>query len=179
MNTLGKVLIQSKEKLSFLKNSKVKHFLLSLTLFFIPVLLPDAQIVTGTIINFCLIYIAFNYKGFKTIPAIMLPSIANLIKGTMFGGFTPFLLIVMPAIWIGNFILVFSLKSFSAKKMPIMLNLLLSSILKALVIFGIAYITNQIIELPKAILNSMGLMQFVTACIASSFYYLTTKIKWQ
>lgn len=179
MNTLGKVLIQSKEKLSFLKNSRFKYLLLSLTLFFIPVLLPDSQIVTGTIVNFCLIYIALNYKGLKTIPVIMIPSIANLIKGTMFGGFTPFLLIVLPTIWIGNLTLIFSLKNFSAKKTPILVNLLLSSILKALVIFGIAYITNQIIELPKAIINSMGLMQFVTAFIASCFYYLTTKIKWQ
>ncbi len=179
MNNFGKTFVQiyNLEILNTL--GKYQYILLSSILFFIPILLPDSQIITGSIINFCLIFIAFNYKKTKLIPAILLPSIANLLKGAMFGSFTPFLLIVLPAIWIGNFSLIFSLRYFFIKKFPIYINLLLSIIIKALLIFAITLLINQFVDLPKAILNSMGIMQFATAFIASCFFYLTTKSKWE
>jgi hypothetical protein len=46
----------------------------------------------------------------SAIPFVMLPSIAAVAHGVLFGSFSVFLVYMMPAIWIGNFLLVYTIQ---------------------------------------------------------------------
>ncbi len=136
----------------------------SVICFFVPFLIGQPQLLVGTIVNASLILAALNFKIYKTIPIIVLPSLAVLTKGLIFGPFTIFLLYMIPFIWVGNAILVFTFKKFNLqKKMNKWITLLFASAFKTAFLFSIAYLFVKISLLPTVFLTAMGLFQFYTA----------------
>ncbi|MBU0627442.1 hypothetical protein KKG31_04880 [Patescibacteria group bacterium] len=63
-----------------------------------------------------LVLSALNLKKYAILPIILLPSLAVLARGLIFGPFTIFLLYMIPAIWLGNFLLVWGIKYFHLTK---------------------------------------------------------------
>lgn len=71
----------------------------------------NSQLIVGSIVNTALIMTAINVKGWKNILGIVtMPSIATILGGYVFKSASVFMVYMIPAIWIGNFVLVYAYK---------------------------------------------------------------------
>ena len=150
----------------------------SVVCFFIPLLIGHPQLVVGITVNALLIAAALNLKGYKLLPVIIAPALGALSRGMLFGPFTIFLLYLIPFIWIGNAILVFSFKWLKLnKKKNYWLTLILGSGAKALFLFGAAYLLFSLGIIPVIFLTAMGVMQLTTALGGGVAAYVFQKAK--
>jgi hypothetical protein len=153
-----------------LSHFKIKEnremILYSAIAFSFPFFLPKFQLLLGSVVNTTLVLSAFYLKGKNVLPLIFLPSIGTLLNGVLFGPFTPYLLYLLPFIWIGNALLIGGIKLFYIK---LGLNYNLSSIIsiaaKTSFLFASAYILFSLNIIPQAFLIAMGLIQVITATI--------------
>lgn len=75
------------------------------------VITQNSQIIVGSVVNTALIVAAINVKGWKKIAGIItMPSISTILSGYVFKSASPYMAYMIPAIWIGNFALVYSYK---------------------------------------------------------------------
>ena len=137
----------------------------------IPLLFQQPQLLVGSLVNWTLIMAAVHLRGWhRILPLVMLPSIAAVTGGFLFGASTIYLLIFMPFIWIGNLTLVFIMKllyvdqsRYFAVALPI------AAAAKAGILFCIAllFVTLQLV--PPMFLMAMGITQFITAVLGGVF----------
>jgi len=140
--------------------------------FFIPLFIGHPQLVVGIVVNSLLIASALNLKGMKLLPVIISPALGAVTRGVLFGPFTIFLIYMVPFIWIGNTILVFSFKWLKLKlKKNYWLTLVIGSLLKSGFLFGIAYLLYSLNILPVIFLTAMGAIQLTTAIGGGIFAY--------
>lgn len=144
----------------------------SLVAFLMPILLVNSQFFLGTIVNAMLISGALYTKGKKMLPLIFLPSLGVLIKGALFGSLMVYFVYMLPFIWAGNTILVYSIKGLHLKnKLNLAKSAAVGSILKAGFLFGSAFTLFSLGIVPEAFLTTFGLMQLVTALSAGAIMY--------
>jgi len=152
------------------KSETYVNIILPSIAFFLPFIFSGPQLITGSVVNCLLIIASFKYS--KAIwPVIVLPSVAALLHGVVFGQFTPFLVFFLPWIWLGNFILVTSFIYFK-KLVSYPLALFFSSIIKAVALYSFALIYFHLSLIPKLFLSSMGLFQFITAILGGTLAYI-------
>ena len=139
-----------------------------------------AQYIVGSIVNTTLIVSAINLKGWgRIIPIITMPSVATVLSGLIFGPWSLPMVYMIPAIWLGNFLLVSAYKLFFLKlKFNYTLTGFIGIILKFAIIFGFFTILNNIGVIPEkaagTLASAMGVTQIITATIgvfASSIIY--------
>jgi len=131
----------------------------SLAALSIPFAMGHPQFLVGTLVNATLIFAVLNLKNYQVLPLLLLPSIGVLTRGLIFGPFTVFLVYMIPFIWMGNFILAYSVKGMKTK----WLGLLIGAILKMAFLYSIAVILIKLGILPKPFALSMGIIQLYTA----------------
>lgn len=142
----------------------IELFLYSIAAFAIPLLVPHPQLLTGTVVNAFLIMAALHFRGWKVAPLVILPSMAAVLNGVLFGPFTVFILYMMPFIWLGNFVLVYLFKQLhAAKNINYWAALGGSAIAKAALLFGAAFLFVNVGVLPAMFLTAMGILQLGTA----------------
>ena len=150
----------------------------SLLGFLAPFFLSFSQLFLGTVVNISLISSSLYLKGKKILPIIILPSLGVLSRGIIFGPLTIFLMYMIPFIWIGNSILVFSVKLFHIKlNRSYVLSSVFGSFLKAGFLFIITYVLFILGIVPSAFLFLMGAMQLFTAVTASLVLVPVKKIR--
>lgn len=138
----------------------------------------NTQVIVGTIINCLLVVSSFNLTGFrKLVGVIVLPSIATICSGLIFGPFSMNMVWMMPAIWLGNYVFVYAYKYFFVhREWNYFLTGLIGIILKVLVIFGVFSILNACGVFPKlaidALKYSMGAVQAMTGIFGILLGYL-------
>lgn len=77
----------------------------------------NSQIIVGSIVNIALITTAINIKGWKKIIGIItLPSISAILGGYIFKTASVYMCYMIPAIWLGNFALVYFYKELLLKR---------------------------------------------------------------
>ncbi len=130
--------------------------------FAVPLFVAGPQLLTGTIVNYLLFIYALLFPKKNFIPIAVLPSIAALSHGILFGSYTPFLLYFLPFIWLGNIVLIKIVMSLD-KKVPLSFALLISSIAKVFVLFFAATFYFQLQIVPQIFLTAMGILQLYTA----------------
>ncbi len=137
--------------------------------FLLPFLLGDQQLLVGSVVNCALVLAALNLKGRKMLPIILLPSIGAYAAGLIFGVASSALLLMIPFIWVGNSILVVSMKklNLSMHKNRV-LSLLVGAGIKAGFLFAIAFTLFSFGLLPAIFLTAMGVFQLATAIIGGS-----------
>jgi hypothetical protein len=136
----------------------------SLLAFFIPFVMGHPQLLVGIIVNAAIVLAALNMKGYKLLPVILLPSVAVLSRGLIFGPFTMFLIYLIPFIWAGNFILLYAYRELKLKrKMNSIMTIIIGAGAKTAFLFGIAFILVQLEIIPIIFLSTMGLLQLYTA----------------
>lgn len=146
--------------------------------FFIPFLIGHPQLLVGTMVNAALVLAALNLKKYKLLPIIIVPSLAVLSRGIIFGPFTIYLVYMIPFIWIGNSILVLTIKELRLKrKMNRFLSLGVGAGLKALFLFTSAYILFSLGIIPIVFLTAMGITQLYTALAGGLLAFGTQAVK--
>lgn len=76
-----------------------------------------SQIIVGSIVNISLIVTAINIKGWKKIALVItFPSISTILGGYVFKTASVYMAYMIPAIWVGNFTLVYLYKLLLLKK---------------------------------------------------------------
>lgn len=150
-------------------------------------LATNSQLIVGTIVNTALIMTAINLKGWKKIIGVItLPSISNLLGGYVFKTASPFMVYMIPAIWLGNFAIVYAYKLLLVSKQKnYFLAGVVGVIVKVAIIFAFYNIINAFGIFPEKVATmfkvAMGSTQAITATcgvIVSAFiYYPIKKIK--
>ena len=75
------------------------------------VVTQNSQLIVGTVVNTALVMAAVNLKGWKNILGVVtMPSIATILGGYVFKSASVFMVYMIPAIWIGNFVFVYAYK---------------------------------------------------------------------
>ena len=135
------------------------------------VVATNSQIIIGTIVNMALVMAATNLKGWaKVLGVVTMPSISTILGGYIFGTSSVFMVYMIPAIWIGNFILVYSYKLLMlGKNKNYFIAGIVGIILKVLVIFSVFNLLNLFNIFPEKMVTtlqmSMGLTQLITASL--------------
>lgn len=132
--------------------------------FLVPFTIGHPQLVVGILVNTAIVLAALNLKNAKLLPVLILPSIAVLSRGLIFGPFTVFLIYMIPFIWIGNFILLAAFRELKLKrKLGSVPTLIIGSVAKAFFLYTCALILVLTGVLPNIFLSTMGLFQLYTA----------------
>ena len=142
------------------------------------------QFLIGPIVNCALIYAAINCTGWsKLLSVAFLPSICTIITGALFAMSSAYALYMIPAIWLGNFTLVFLYKYlFAYKKLNFALSSVIAIVAKVLVIasfFGILVAAGAIpasSTAAKVMWPAMSVYQLITATIGAMLAYGIIKI---
>lgn len=147
----------------------------------------NAQLIVGTIVNTALVTTAINVKGWKKIIGIVtLPSISTLFGGYVFETSSPFMAYMIPAIWIGNFALVYAYKMILvAKQKNYFIAGIVGIVAKVAIIFAGYSLLNCFRIFPEKVATlfkvSMGSTQAITATcgvlVSSFIYYPIKKVK--
>ena len=143
----------------------------------------NSQIIVGSIVNSALIFSAINVKGWKKIIGVVtMPSISTILSGYVFKSASVYMVYMIPAIWIGNFVLIYAYKLIMLEKNK---NYFLAGVVgiiaKVLVIFGCFEILNLFNIFPdKLVANlqkAMGLTQLITASIGMLIIFIVYQIE--
>lgn len=147
----------------------------------------NSQLIVGTIVNTALITAAINLKGWKKIVGIVtLPSISNLLGGYVFETSSPYMTYMIPAIWLGNFALVYAYKLILvAKQKNYFLAGIVGVAIKVAIIFVCFNILNAFGIFPEKVATmfkvAMGSTQAITATcgvlVSLLIYYPIKKVK--
>ena len=175
--------------------------LISLGVFLVPLFIPklleivfgagsavtmNSQYVVGTIVNASIIIAGINIVGWKKLVGVVtLPSLAAVGGGLVFPGpASIFALYMIPAMWIGNFTIIFLYKYlFVNKKMNYVLSALAGILLKTAIIFGGFSLMATIVSTPQKIAEvltlAMGANQIITATLGSILAFGIIKLAYK
>jgi len=155
------------------KLQNIEMVIFSLAGFFLPFFVGHPQLLVGTFVNAFLILSALHFKGYRALPVILMPSLGVLCRGLIFGPYTIYLVLMIPFIWIGNSILVYTFRKF---KINYWLNLVLGTALKSGFLFITAYLLYLAGVLPVMFLIAMGIFQVITALLGGVLAFTYQKI---
>jgi hypothetical protein len=147
------------------------------------VITNNSQIIVGSIVNTALIVTALNLKGWsKTVFVVTMPSVSTILSGYVFKSASPLMSFMIPAIWIGNFLLVYAFKYIVAlKEKNYFIAAAVGIISKVIVIFGFFMILKAFGVFPEKIAvnlqKAMGIIQLITATIGSILAYVIYKLE--
>lgn len=147
------------------------------------VVATNSQIIVGSIVNMALIVSAINVKGWKKIAGIItMPSISTILGGFVFKTASVYMAYMIPAIWIGNFVLVYAYKYIMlTKKKNYFLAGIVGIAAKVFVIFGCFEILKLFSIFPDKLVGNlqmaMGVTQIITACIGMIISFVIYQIE--
>ena len=131
----------------------------------------NSQFIVGSIVNTCLVLTAINLKGLsKTLFVVTMPSLSTIASGYIFGPLSMPMIYMVPAIWLGNFALIFSYKYlFLSKKKNYFLAGIVGILVKVAIIFGYFTLINALGLIPAkafpTLQKAMSIIQLITASI--------------
>ena len=141
------------------------------------IITSNSQIIVGSIVNTALIITALNVKGWKKIVGVItLPSISTILSGYVFKTASFYMAYMIPAIWLGNFAIVYLYKKLLLeKKWNYFLTGVIAIAVKVAVIFGGFSLLNVFGIFPEKIAQNlqvaMGTTQAITASIGMIIAY--------
>lgn len=147
------------------------------------IVVTKSQLIIGSIVNASLIVTAMNLKGWaKILGVVTMPSISTILGGYVFKTASVFMVYMIPAIWIGNFALVYMYKAiFLKKKKNYFLAGILGIVVKVAIIFGAFNVLKLLgIFPPKLITNlqtAMGMTQAITATVGMILAFAVYKLE--
>ena len=135
------------------------------------VIATNSQLIIGSIVNTALVVAAINLKGWKKIIGVVtMPSISTILGGYVFKSASVYMVYMIPAIWLGNFALVYSYKAILlGKQKNYFLAGIVGIIIKVAIIFASLNILNLFGIFPEKLVSTlqtnMGAVQAITATI--------------
>jgi len=153
----------SQKTITTAENGTVVYWLsLAGLAFMLPFSLGDGQSVTGVLVNTALFVAAGVLPKSRIWPVVVLPSLGVLARGVVFGPLTVFLFYLVPFIWVGNLLLVYSF-AWWREKAGFLPGVVGSALLKAMWLFLAANLLVGTGLVPIFFLGAMGVYQLLTA----------------
>jgi len=157
-----------------------KSLLISFTLtsflsFVIPFSFGHPQFLVGSLVNSFLFLAAMFFPTRFSYSLIFFPSLAVLSRGIIFGPLTPWLIYMIPFIWMSNWILVFSFRNLISNNNQ-WISAGIASILKSTFLFSSALLLFKLRVIPRLFLSVMSFNQLITALSGFLLAWLTKKI---
>ena len=143
----------------------------------------NSQIIIGTIVNIALITAAINLKGWaKIIGVVTMPSIATILGGYVFGTASTYMVYMIPAIWLGNFALIYAYKFIMlGKNKNYFLAGFVDVIVKVAIIFAFFEILNAFGIFPEKLVSTlqaaMSTTQLITATLGVIISFAIYKLE--
>ena len=147
------------------------------------VISTNSQLIVGTIVNAALVVSAINLKGWaKILGVVTMPSISTILSGYVFGTASVYMVYMIPAIWIGNFALIYSYKFLMlGKNKHYFLAGIVGIIVKVAIIFALFNLINLFGVFPEKLVenlrNAMGLTQLITATLGVIAAFVIYKLE--
>lgn len=147
------------------------------------VIATNSQLIVGSVVNTALIVSAINIKGWKKIIGVVtMPSISTILGGYVFRTASVYMVYMVPAIWLGNFALIYAYKFILiGKKKNYFLAGVVGIIVKVLVIFGSFELLNLFGIFPAKLVSNlqvaMGMTQLITASIGMLIAFVIYQIE--
>ncbi len=138
------------------------------------VITQNSQIIVGSVVNTALIVTAINLKGWKKIAGIItMPSISTILSGYVFKSASPYMAYMIPAIWLGNFALVYSYKLIMISKEKNYILASLVGIVTKVLIIGAGFMLLRAFNVfPEKLITTlqtaMSTTQLITATIGAA-----------
>ena len=134
------------------------------------VIAQNSQIIVGTIVNTLLILSALNLKGFWKIAAVVTaPSVSTILSGFVFKSASVYMAYMIPAIWVGNFALIYAYKLIMlAKKKNYFLAGVVGIVVKVAVIFGVFSLLNLFGIFPEKFVTNLSVAMSTTQAITAT-----------
>lgn len=147
------------------------------------VISTNSQLIIGTIVNAALVVSAINLKGWaKILGVVTMPSISTILSGYVFGTASVYMVYMIPAIWIGNFALIYSYKFLMlGKNKHYFLAGIVGIIVKVAIIFALFNLINLFGVFPEKLVenlrNAMGMTQLITATLGIIVAFVIYKLE--
>ena len=147
------------------------------------VISTNSQLIVGTIVNAALVVSAINLKGWvKILGVVTMPSISTILSGYVFGTASVYMVYMIPAIWIGNFALIYSYKFLMlGKNKHYFLAGIVGIIVKVAIIFALFNLINLFGVFPEKLVTTlstaMGTTQLITATLGVILAFIIYKIE--
>lgn len=147
------------------------------------VISTNSQLIVETIVNAALVISAINLKGWaKILGVVTMPSISTILSGYVFGTASVYMVYMIPAIWIGNFALIYSYKFLMlGKNKHYFLAGVIGIIIKVAIIFGLFNLINLFGVFPEKLVitlsTAMGTTQLITATLGVIVAFVIYKIE--
>lgn len=143
----------------------------------------NSQIIIGTIVNIALVTAAINLKGWKKIIGVVtMPSIATILGGYVFGTASVYMVYMIPAIWLGNFALIYAYKLIMLNKNK---NYFFAGVIGVIVKVAIIYASFNLLNLfgifPEKLVQNLqtaiGMTQLITATLGVLITFVIYKLE--
>lgn len=147
------------------------------------VISTNSQLIIGTIVNAALVTAAINLKGWaKILGVVTMPSISTILSGYVFGTASVYMVYMIPAIWLGNFALIYSYKLLMlGKNKHYFLARIVGIVVKVVIIFALFNIINLFEIFPEKLVenlrNAMGMTQLITATLGVIVAFVIYKLE--
>ena len=147
------------------------------------VISTNSQLIIGTIVNIALVVSAINLKGWaKILGVVTMPSISTILSGYVFGTASVYMVYMIPAIWLGNFALIYSYKLLMlGKNKHYFLAGIVGIIVKVAIIFALFNLINLFGVFPEKLVTTlstaMGTTQLITATLGVILAFIIYKIE--
>ena len=147
------------------------------------VISTNSQLIVGTIVNIALVVSAINLKGWaKILGVVTMPSISTILSGYVFGTASVYMVYMIPAIWLGNFALIYSYKLLIlGKNKHYFLAGIVGIIVKVAIIFALFNLINLFGVFPEKLVTTlstaMGTTQLITATLGVILAFIIYKIE--
>ena len=147
------------------------------------VISTNSQLIIGTIVNAALVTAAINLKGWaKILGVVTMPSISTILSGYVFGTASVYMVYMIPAIWLGNFALIYSYKLLMlGKNKHYFLARIVGIVVKVAIIFALFNIINLFGIFPEKLVenlrNTMGMTQLITATLGVIVAFVIYKLE--
>lgn len=134
------------------------------------IITQNSQLIVGSIVNTALIVAAINLKGWKKILGVVtMPSISTILSGYVFKSASVYMVYMIPAIWIGNFVLVYAYKLIMlSKQKNYFLAGIVGVITKVLVIAAGFMILKAFNIFPTKLVSTLQVAMTTTQLITAS-----------
>ena len=147
------------------------------------VISTNSQLIVGTIVNAALVTSVINLKGLgKILGIVTMPSISTILSGYVFGTASVYMVYMIPAIWLGNFALIYSYKLLMlGKNKHYFLAGIIGIIVKVAIIFGLFNLINVFGVFPEKLVTTlstaMGTTQLITATLGVIVAFIIYKLE--
>jgi len=160
------------------ENENKLILLYALGLFIFPFIITQ-QLILGTLVNALLIKSSTETKSNKVLLLSIVPSVAVLASGYVFGALNSQMLYMLPFIWVGNLVLMLLMRNlFTQSKKNYFVSAIIGASAKTIFIFSVVVLLFTQSLVPVLFLTAFGVIQLITAIAGATIVYVA-RVVWK